>query len=320
MIDLSQTDPKHFYDVALYNKDNYNTYFVNLTHSANLGYDDAIMLLFEEYNKNMDKMQEFKDPNLINFYKTTAQNDNYHWSINYLGTMYHSGNGVEYDNAKAASLYDRGINKLNPYSMINKNRQITGKYITSSTFDKFVNINDACPSTLYIIGRFYEDGSYGAKEIMTALGYYEKSAKKGYNLAKIRLAYIFLTKIYPTDKSVIQLHKSVIQLNNPHMMLLLANNYRMKRIINKDHTKVIRLFLKVLKLSYSQNDEKERILQYLYKMCKRGDGDLQDYLSCIDTFMGTDMEYEASKIEDLLIGSKKYKYVKEDIVVNEVFI
>jgi len=362
MIDLSQTDPKYFYDIALNykdDKDNINTYIVNLTQSANLGYDDAVILLFEEYTKAKDKHQNFKDPNLINFYQTTAENDEYHWSINYLGTMYQTGGkGVDCDKNKAISLYNRAISKLNPYSVMNK-ANLTEDDFSASSFGE--NFNNASAQILYIIGRFY-DGVYRYDAINVALKYYKMSARKGLKIAKYRIGFVYLYQLKPKNEHTLKKrYKYITQSNNSTMIVDLAECYRIGSMgCGKNNTKAIKLYILSLKCSHdnrgqiipdsfnfninkysrslhNQNNQnklihkadnlcykfphdKQQIIQNLYKMCKKGKGRLRDYLNCIYALSNMDMEYEANKIEDLLIESKKYKYVKGDTVIDEVFI
>ena len=55
----------------------------------------------------------------------------------------------------------------------------------------------------------------------------------------------------------------------------MADHYRLTKKVDKDYTKAIELYMRSLKLT--PNNE---TLDKLYNMCKKGHGELEDYLNC----------------------------------------
>jgi len=96
-----------------YNID-WNRYFVYLTMAANLNHELAIQKLNCNYSNKLNLQQ--KHHNVLNFYNKTS---NYSHSCNYLGYMYHIGEGIERNYAKAIELYQMAINLGNSNAMYN---------------------------------------------------------------------------------------------------------------------------------------------------------------------------------------------------------
>ena len=295
LIDLTQTDPIYFYNTAL-NSTDINKIIVNLTQAANLNYEPAIHLLLEKYSKGEDKNQVYTQE-LLDYYKVTANNDEYSWSQNYYGVLI-VNNRINNPDKSHKYYFEKSAQKCNPYGIYNLHGTFDVMYIDPyiQQYPQYAN---------GVILNFF--GSK-MKNTNDALEYYKMSLDKKFVLAIKNIERLSI--LFNKNINMIDIYTKGVQLNDTYSMIQLARLLiKSKPLLNDHIEQALQLYSNAIKNTDINNDI-QSICNEVYTLCNKSKGTLNMYLNFINVLNELDMKYEMERLFNCLQSKKKYKLDK----------
>lgn len=327
MIDLTQTDPNYYYDIAINNENDIDKYFAHLTHAANLGHDLAIYKLYTHYREEYNNHQEYT-PELIDYYVTTSTNDDYSFSVNYCGILIHL-ELIDSDETPM-NYYKRSANKNNIFGLINSNENIH-TYFSKLKKNNYIGCkaNELC---------FYGDMAATGFYVIThnskrILKFYELSANMNFQLAleKLLLSIIRYNMLhfYTNEQLEGFCNKAMANYSNdnnsntisPYILTaiyyILANIYIKSNIASK-HNEALKMFKHVIK-DREYTHLRKKILKSIYCICEQYKNTNIYCLEFINMLNSADMDKEGTKLINKIINFNSRDNQLNDSLCNDIY-
>jgi TPR repeat protein len=239
---IKQT-PEENYNSAIYHKKNknWNKYFMHLTQSANHNYNKAIKLLHIEYDEGSNNCQRMNKEQ-VDYYMTTAINNQLSYSLNYLGYMYGNGYGVEKDKNLSKKYYELASDKNNSVAKVNLTYVFHDENETIALLNHENNI-----FAIYRLANIYASANGSHYNISEAIKLYKLAIVKGSTSAILNLTNIYLDKNngMSNTKKAIKLLEYGMNCGHTPSIIKLAS------IIKRINTRIL-LYTKAISLG---NDE-----------------------------------------------------------------